>query len=280
MIRKNISRIACAAVLLCTAVPYAAYAEDTASHIVTVLDYNGNIMTELTVPDGQAAPLDTIDISSLNYYDGIYTQVGFNCWDKDTSNVTSDTTIKALYKKMTISLQKLPDKTEYYSPAGYVDLDGLSVYITIYTQTPVSSKNDGSYIVTREEVDIASKCTAVPSYLPDIFNGSDSAEISIYPISSDKPIASYKINYYPELGDADGDGHISSLDASYILKAYSQASIGSPLVTTETQLKRCDVDLNGSITANDASMVLKYYAFASTVDVPNWDEFIKEAKSK
>ncbi len=274
MIRRIVSSLICAAALVCAGVPYAANAADAAVHTVTVLDYDGNVMTKLTVADGQAAPLDSIDMSSLEYYDGIYTQVGFSSWSCDTSNVRSDMTVQALYKKMTISLEKMPSKTEYYSAAGNVDLSGLAVYITINTQLPETDAN-GNFKVSKEVVDIASRCTAEPSYLPDIFAKGDSANIKIYPINSDKAIASYTISYYPDLGDADKDGMISSMDASFILKAYAQASSGGAPITDPSHIKRCDVNLDGSVTSADASMVLKYYSFASTVDIPRWEDIQK-----
>jgi hypothetical protein len=274
MIRRTVSSLICAAALVCAAVPYAASAEDTTVHTVTVLDYNGNVMTKLAVGDGQAAPLDSVDKSSLEYYEGIYTQVGFSSWSCDTSNVRSDMTVQALYKKMTISLEKLPSKTEYYSPAGNVDLSGLAVYITINTQLPETDGN-GNFKVSQEIVDIASKCTAEPSYLSDAFANGDSAKINIYPINSDKAIGSYTISYYKDLGDADKDGMISSMDASYILKAYADASVGGEGITDPSHIKRCDVDLDGSVTSSDASLVLRYYAYASTVDVPRWEDIQK-----
>ena len=106
-------------------------------------------------------------------------------------------------------------------------------------------------------------------------NPSPSANIKIYPINSDKAIASYTISYYPDLGDADNDGMISSMDASYILKAYANASVGGEGITDPSHIKRCDVDLDGSVTSSDASLVLRYYAYASTVDVPRWEDIQK-----
>ena len=55
------------------------------------------------------------------------------------------------------------------------------------------------------------------------------------------------------LGDADGNGKITTNDAKLVLQ-YVVKLIGAD----DLNLKVCDVDGNGSITTNDAKLILQY----------------------
>ncbi len=88
-----------------------AYAEDTAAHKVTVYDFDGSVMATLTVSDGAALDLSSVDTSKLEKHLDVYTQIGFDSWSSYPEKITADTSVYALYKKMTISLDGKPKKT-------------------------------------------------------------------------------------------------------------------------------------------------------------------------
>lgn len=261
---------AAAMLLLITGVsPANSYAENAKTHTVTVLDFDGNTMKTISVNDGEAVDLSFIDTDKLEKHIDDYTQIGFSSWSSVPSAVTADTTVQALYKKMVLSLDGMPSHTEYFDNYGNIDLSGLAVSITVYTQLP-EKDSSGSYKISEEKVDIASECSAEPADLQTAFASSNKADINIYPISSKRPIASYSISYYPNMGDADMDGFIDSADATFILGAYSAISTGKNFSFGAGQKKRCDIDSNGKIDATDATLVLRFYADASVMEHPSW----------
>ena len=93
------------------------------------------------------------------------------------------------------------------------------------------------------------------------------------------------------LGDPSGDGVVNAVDASYILKMYSDYSINLGEITDEL-LAVCDVNKDGSVNAMDASYVLSYYAdqalsdevisleeyIASILDSIDWDDLAEKFK--
>lgn len=250
-----------------------AYTADDTVHTVTVYDFDGKVMAELSVADGEAPDLGSIDTSVLERHNGIYTQIGFDSWSSYPGKITADTAIYALYKEMTISLVDEPVKREYYSREGDIDLSGLKVTITVNRQLPEKDE-DGSFIIDTEVLNIESKCSAVPDTLGEAFADGDSAKVKVYPIGSDKEILSYDISCYPSLGDADFNGSVNASDASAILIFYSLASTGQETGYVSDQKKRCDVDGNGLVDSNDASLVLGFYSSASTGKLPSWDDIL------
>jgi hypothetical protein len=76
------------------------------------------------------------------------------------------------------------------------------------------------------------------------------------------------------LGDTNGDGKVDSVDASYILKAYSEFSTGTAQ-PTEEQLACCDITNDGKIDSVDASKVLSYYSAVSTGSTISFTDFLK-----
>lgn len=66
------------------------------------------------------------------------------------------------------------------------------------------------------------------------------------------------------LGDVNGDGEISSADASCVIAEYSNLSTTGQYTFTEIQIAAADIDKNNIIDANDASEILAYYSYLST----------------
>lgn len=263
------------AVLLLTSagLPVAASAADTAVHTVTVYDFDGNLLTTLKIKDGEAPDLSSVDTSKLEKHLDVYTQIGFDSWSTYPAKITADTSVYALYKKMTISLDGNPLKTEYYSKEGNIDLSGLKVTITVNRQLPQKDEQ-GRFLISTDTISIESKCTASPATLSEAFAKDNTAKIKVYPIDSEKEILSYDISYFPYIGDVNMSGMVDATDASDILRFYSIASTGKEPEYKEDQKKRADLDRNGMVDSSDASIVMIYYASASTGNETNWDKLL------
>lgn len=277
MNRKFIACILAGAVIL-SSVSFTASADEN-NHTVTFIDFNGSVMKTVTVPHGSELDLSIIDTDSLNSHLDIYTQIAFNSWGNlpESNIVTDDIAVYALFRKMVISCDSSPTKTEYFSNKGDIRLDGLSITITDYVQTPEKDKN-GAFIVKEEVTNIESKCTTSPSSLDEAFaDGKKSADINVYPISSDKAILTYNITYFDSLGDVNSNNFVEATDASSILYCYSHASVGDDTVFTEYQKQCGDINRDGIIDASDASQVLSYYSMVSTNhDEFTWEDFFNQ----
>lgn len=249
------------------------------NHTVTFIDFNGSVIKTVTVPHGSELDLSVIDTDILNGHLDIYTQIAFNSWGNlpESNIVTEDIAVYALFRKMVISCDSFPDKTEYFSNTGDIKLDGLSVTITDYVQTPERDKN-GEFIVKEEVTNIESKCTTSPASLDEAFaKGKKSADINVYPISSDKAILTYSITYFDSLGDVNSNKLVEATDASSILYYYACASVGNDSAFTEYQKKCGDINRDGVIDASDASEVLSYYSMASTSHGKiTWEDFFNQ----
>ncbi len=252
-------------------------AEET--HNVVVMDFNGSVMQTLTVPHGSVLDLSGIDTSSLNQHPDIYTQIAFNSWGNlpESNIVNEDIVVYALFRKMVIACETFPDKKEYFSNKGNINLDGLAVTITDYIQTPEKDSN-GAFIIKEEVTNIESKCSTVPATLDDAFaDGKTSAVVDVYPINSERPIISYDITYFENLGDVNGDNMVESSDASAILLYYSKISVGNDDIFSEHQKKCADINRNGIIDSSDASLLLSYYsALLTSTDYLTWDDFLSQ----
>ncbi len=276
MNRKFISYLL-AGIIITSAVPFSVSAEET--HNVVIMDFNGSVMQTLSVPHGSVLDLSGIDTSVLDSHPDIYTQVAFNSWGNlpEDNIVTEDIVVCALFRRMVIACDKFPEKTEYFSDTGNINLNGLEVTITDYVQTPEKDKN-GDFIIKKEVTNIASKCSTIPATLDEAFaDKKTSATVEVYPINSEIPIISYDITYFKNLGDVNLDGIVEATDASSVLAYYADISVGHATVLNEHQILCGDVDRNGITDANDASVILAYYARLSTTSGKlTWDDFMSE----
>ncbi|MBO4876562.1 MAG: hypothetical protein J5501_00990 [Ruminococcus sp.] len=268
---------ASAAAVLSASLPLGTVAADAKYCRLTLLDFDGNEMGHLTVLEGEPIVdtlLESIDTDSLHSFIGTNTEMGFSSWSEHPNALTENFTVQALYRKMTISLENMPSKTEYFDNYGDIDLSGLTVIITSEIQLPEKDAN-GKYMIERDITNISSACTTKPENLQTAFASGNTATVNVYPISSEKSIATYEISYFPYAGDADMDGHVTSADASYILSVYSALATGNTVTYAATQKKRMDVDGNGRIEPADASLVLGFYANASVEEHPTWKKVLE-----
>ena len=237
---------------------------------VTFLDFDGNILTELSVKSGEKIDYSAVDTSSLHTFPDIFTEKKFYQWNMTPATTDADITIQALYQSASISMKKEPAKRRYTNTDGEVDLEGLGVSITLVTQTP-ELDSTGKYKTTTSLVnDVALSCEASPSSLSEAFkDGNTSAEIGIIPIGETKPLATYTIYLVENLGDINGNGITDAVDASTLLRRYADGTV------TEDLLLIGDIDGDGKLSSVDATFILRYYA-AVSADVNNdWDDVIK-----
>lgn len=244
------------------------------NYLITFLDFDGKVLTTLEVEEGDPIDYNSVDVSSLHKYIDIYTEQDFSSWDIHPDFADDDYTIHALSKTASISLKSTPDKFRYFSTNGNVSLNGLDVSISLSVQLPQKDKN-GKYITADSTVDISQSCIAKPSSLSEAFANDDKATISVYPIGDQKPLCSFDIVCYRDLGDVNEDGLIDSIDASKVLNTYAEMAAAKDYALSEKLLKLADVNMDGKLDAHDASMILKYYSEASVnPDFTDWEELI------
>ncbi|MDE6427180.1 MAG: hypothetical protein K2K89_13745 [Ruminococcus sp.] len=247
--------------------------EEEKSYTMTFLDFDGEVMQTLEVKSDEKIDYSLIDTSGLHSFINMYTEQAFSSWSSTPETISEDTTVQALWKKGSISTDGTPSKTEYYSKGADLDFSGLSVIITLETQTPETDE-DGNFIVKKQENNIISSCHAEKS-LEELFSDRNKATVNVIPAGDDKPIFSYEITLFDSLGDTNNDNIIDSVDSSFILEKYADLSTGAENSLDETQQKICDINQDGQIDAIDATYVLVYYATSSTTGNAVWENIIE-----
>ncbi|MDE5620306.1 MAG: hypothetical protein K2O29_01065 [Ruminococcus sp.] len=242
-------------------------------HTLTFTDFDGNIMQTMEVSPNEKIDYSQIDTSSLHTHPDIYTEQDFYMWSSTPEYIDSDTVINALYKKATISVDGVPNKTEYYTKNGNVSLDGLSVSIKTDTQTPVTDEN-GNYFVSSQTENITSSCYAEVSSLEELFADGKTAVVNVLPLGDDKPVVTYEITLFDELGDINNDGFVDTVDSAFVLRAYAEISAHGNMTLDENQVKICDVNRDGLVDTVDATTILIYYAQLSAGHTPVWEEIV------
>lgn len=269
---KLIAAAASLAISSC-AVPFDALCAE--SHTVTIIDFNGKVMTTIQVPHGESVDLSKINTSELEYHINEYTQVGFNGWSTYPESITEDIAIYALFVRMSIECTAIPDKNEYYSKSGAVSTKGLTVTITKNTQTPQKDEN-GAFITKKEVIDISDTCQAVPNTLDEAFKKENKSQIQIIPPGGNRPIVTYNINYFGSLGDTNSDDTVDSKDASAVLELYAGTATGVIPDLSKNEYLLCDVNRDDSVDAADSSLILEYYAKSSVSENPiSWDDILQ-----
>lgn len=80
--------------------------------------------------------------------------------------------------------------------------------------------------------------------------------------------------------DIDGDGTITSVDASMVLMAYTNIQAGEPSGLTPEQEDLADANRDGIINSVDASLIMSFYSGCSTGTYTNdqtgWNTFMAE----
>lgn len=253
-------------------------ASANALYTVRFLDYDGNTYYTLSVPAGQRIDskiLDSIDTSGLSRQLDTHTQQRFSSWWGVPDYVNSDVDVKPLSVTGTISLENLPDKKNYFSLESEISKTGLAVNITFQTQTGINA--DGSYITTKEIVDISSTCTLNYSTAREAFVSDNKATVKVYPINSSNPIGSYDISYHEGFADVDNDNVITGSDATLVLREYTLLSSDPDnYKIDESVLESGDMDFDGVITGSDATLLLRYYTLKSSDPEYTLDKFFDE----
>ena len=80
--------------------------------------------------------------------------------------------------------------------------------------------------------------------------------------------------------DIDGDGSVTSIDASMVLSAYANIQAGEPSGLTPEQEDLADANRDGIINSIDASLIMSFYAACSSGEYINnqtgWTTFMTE----
>ena len=245
-------------------------------HTVTFLDFDGKPFKTITVKDGEKIDYSSVDTSSLSKHIDAFTEIGFSSWNIQPETVSQDTQIQALWKKMILTAEGSPKKTEYGSTSQEIDLSGLYVNITVFTQTPILNSNN-EYFITNSTVDITSSCYTSPATLSEAFRDGNTAKVNVYPIGETQPIASYNISLVKTVGDVNGDGAVNSIDASHVMYAYGMMSTSSSFTVPAEMFSVYDVNSDNSINSIDASLISAYYSLASVSGkLPDWNELLKK----
>lgn len=278
--KKSVISFITAAAVWSAAIPFSTAAQTDAvinTYTVNFLDFDGNPYYTLYVPSGYHftdEEISRIDTSALSRQMSTRTQQRFSSWWGIPEYVYADVDIKPLSVIGTISLEKLPDKKQYYSLESEISKSGLLVNITIETQTGIDAY--GNYITQKEITDISSTCTMSPATAEEAFKSGNKAAVSIYPINSNQPIGSYEISYTEGIGDVDNDDVITGSDATKVLHEYTLLSSDSSYKIDEAVVKYGDMDFNGILNGSDATILLRYYTLKSSDPEYNLDMFFDE----
>lgn len=256
------------------------FCEETTTYTVTFLDFDGDLLQTIEVEEGGSVDYSSIDTSSLNSHIDDYTQIRFYEWDITPEVITEDTEIHALYQKAELSIDSEPKRKEYYAKNGNISLDGLTVTITMTTQT--NEIVDDEYVLDTEIINITDACTTHPSNLAEAFTEQDTAIVSVFPPSEDadqiRPLLTYEISYLANLGDINGDEKVDPVDATNALIHFSYESMNVDGTLTEEQANLADIDRNGKVDVIDGTKMLQYYSFKSLDNTIDWEEFIFSAE--
>ncbi len=282
--KKSVISFVITAALGITAIPFSTAAETaskTSTYTVTFLDFDGNPFYTMAVPAGYHftdESISQLDTSSLSRQIDTRTQKRFSSWWGIPEYVYADVDIKPLSVIGTISLEKLPEKKQYYSLESEISKTGLAVNITIETQTGIDSY--GNYITEKEVTDISSTCTMNYNTAAEAFKSGNKTTVQIFPIHSTQAIGSYDISYIEGIADVDNDNVITGSDATMVLCEYTKLSSDSSYKIDESVKKYGDMDFNGILNGSDASILLRYYTMKSSDPEYNLDKFFDENSGK
>ena len=263
---------------------YIPYTYDVETYYtVRFVDYDGKILSEQQVKEGEAAvaPADPVREGYV-----------FKGWDKDFSNVQSDLRITAQYEPLPVytvtfvdydfsvlATQQVYQGNSAVAPAdpvreGYTftgwscdftnvqsDLVVVAQYVegnvTMYTVTYKDGLTDEIITTAKVQentvIDPQTMPTA-PVHEGYTFVGWD---YDGTPVTGDITVtANYVVEQDgPGLGDSNGDGKVNTADAVTILRFAAEMA-----ELTEEQMRAADVNCDGVVNTGDAVLILKYAA--------------------
>ncbi len=122
--------------------------------------------------------------------------------------------------------------------------------------------------------------TVICTGVPDSSDTTDTSDTDTFDnqgqnIYDDTPVVAIPAKWDdPDLGDIDGDGSVTPVDAHKALVAYASEQVGQDTGLTEDQMSLADVDDDGSVTPTDAHYMLVYYATQQVQEFVAWDIII------
>ncbi len=108
MKKNKIAAAIMSLIMASASMPFYANAQDTVTHTITFLDFDGNVMTRLKVEDGKKINYSKVDTSSLDKHIDNYTERSFYKWSETPDTITSDITVQALSQTYTLSIKEAP----------------------------------------------------------------------------------------------------------------------------------------------------------------------------
>lgn len=266
-INKIISAILSAAVIITSGASLRLPTADAAQTCtVTFLDFNGNVMLTQTVEAGGNIDFSSIDTSILHDHIDSYTEREFYCWSYAPLTITSDTTIQALWRTASISLESAPSRHRIFAADKSYPTDGMKVLITIAHQLPEFTI-EGEYKTVSTQTDVSASCKFSPPTPEAAFINGNKASVKIYPINSTQAIGEFEVYDYRWLGDVNSSGIVDAVDASAVLTKYVNMAANKDYSINSEFMRRADVNFDGVIDSRDASAILRYYTFSSDSDM-------------
>jgi S-adenosylmethionine hydrolase len=270
-------------IMTSASMPFYANAQDTVTHTITFLDFDGNVMTRLKVEDGKKINYSKVDTSSLDKHIDNYTERSFYKWSETPDTITSDITVQALSQTYTLSIKEAPIVRRYVYMDDPLTLEGLNVEIVKENQIAERDEN-GEYKTESTVENIGGSCYCKPDSLEAAFSGAEdidsygtkSADVTVY-TRNNQELFTYKIYYVPKFGDVTHNNRYDVTDATYMLKVCSNLSNPNINIDVSDDLFMYgDVDGNRRITTYDATCILKFCAMiASRQNAPDWRKIVK-----
>jgi len=254
-------------------------------HKVTFLDLEGNTFKVIDVADGEIIDYSSINTDSMHRHIDAYTEEKFSKWSIMPETVDKDVTIEALYSRVKLSFDSLPDRIKYLTKEGSISTEGMKVSVT--TTTQLADKDEtGNYILEGTKVDITPSCKITPSKLQDVFkDGKMSGKVTVYASGESLPVASFDVFYLDLPGDVNRSGRMEADDASLVLKEYTELSSNAnalsdgvaidsngKMLSGEEFIAYADVNCDRKLTADDASMLLRFYTLVSSDADTKWSD--------
>ena len=179
--------------------------------------------------------------------------------------------IYRLLKDLGVSCRIIPGSSEEVNHAwNLVGINGTYYYLDATWESLLGSSDYVFFLRGSEDFDSipgfnTHSFKAMPHESTPLNEEADSGRLL-----SQYRIAKYKYNreIRSSLGDVTGDGAIDAADATMILQAYANMSVGKANGLSEEQAADADADGDSFITPSDATLVLKYYTYLSTTVKP------------
>ncbi len=196
--------------------------------------------------------------------------------------VRDDGTIEITHcTNCTATTLTIPSKIDGYTVTSigeqaFADCDTLTDVLIPRTVVSIGSRAFADCVALLSVTIMNPDCSIADA--ADTFSNDGDIYTGIIASYADSTAATYAENWNrffvsigTALGDVDGDGSVTPIDARLILIAYATEQTGRVADLTDAQKLIADVDASGKIDAVDAHYVLVYYATEQVRQEVTWD---------